>query len=224
MTHAAELQRQRRCRVTQQFAKFVLALGILLILFWLRISNALDQKLQTVGHLTVFDADGKRVGAVMDASNLSSSGFAVEADVAFKVGQVPFVLNVYRDGFSTGALVLPPVAWESSDCSGKPFLGRFTEGAPGFAPSGGSMPLVAVGFPGNTVYVEDGATQTVTIGSFSTPTVAVLAFSQPVSTCLNTGFPVGSEAVLFPARALINMNDEFRPPFAVKQHEQESND
>ena len=130
----------------QHFAKFVLALGIL---FWLRTSIALDQRLQTVGHLTVFDADGKRVGAVMDASNLSSSGFAVEADVAFKVGQVPFVLNVYRDGLTTEAIVLRPVAWESSDCTGTPFLGIFTFGGTGVAPSGGSMPLVAVGFPSN---------------------------------------------------------------------------
>ncbi len=199
--------------MTQQFAKFVLALGIL---FSLRTSVALDQPLQRVSRLTVFDADGKRVGTVMDASNLPAAS-AVHVDVAFKVGEVPFVLNVYRDGFTTEALVFPPIAWKSSDCSGTPFLGRFTFSGTGVAPSGGSMPLVAVGFPGNTVYVEDGATQTVTIGSFSTQTVAALAEpGQPVSKCLNTGFPVGSQAVLFPARALINMSNEFRAPFAVK--------
>jgi hypothetical protein len=201
-------------RKSGRFALFVLALGIL---SWLSTSVALDRRLQTVGRLTVFDADGKTVGAVMDASNLAAAA-AMHADVAFKVGEVPFVLNVYRDGFTAEAIVLPPIAWESSDCSGKPFLGVFTFAGTGVAPSGGSMPLVAVGFPGNTVYLEDGATQTVTIGSFSTLTVAALAgqFSQPVSECLSTGFPVGSQAVLFPARALINMNDEFRPPFSVK--------
>jgi hypothetical protein len=65
----------------QHFAKFVLALGIL---FWLRTSIALDQRLQTVGHLTLFDADGKRVGAVMDASSNLSAAAAVHVDVAFK--------------------------------------------------------------------------------------------------------------------------------------------
>ncbi len=99
----------------------------------------------------------------MDASN--TPGNAVHVDVAFKVGEVPFVLSVYRDGFATEAAVVPPIAWKSSDCSGTPFLGGFTSGT-GVAPSGGSMPLVNVGFPGNTVYVEDGVTQTVTIGSF----------------------------------------------------------
>ncbi len=197
-----------------KLALFVLALGIP---FWLRTSIALDQGLQTVGQLAVFDVDGKRLGAVMDGDNHGVASM-VPADVAFKVGGVPFVLSVYRDGFNTQAMVVPSVVWESSDCSGRPFLGVFTFAGTGVAPSGGSMPLVAVGFPGNTVYVEDGATQTVTIGSFSTQTVAALAIqvSQPVSQCLNTGFPVGTQAVLFPARALINMNDEFRAPFSVK--------
>lgn len=207
--------------MTHHFAKFVLSLGLL---FWLTTSGAHGQSLHTVGQLTVFDADGKTVGKVLDAGN--PSGEAVHVNVAFKVGgpgtsgTTFLVLNVYRDGFATDADegIIPPVAWESNDCSGTPFLGRFIYST-GIPYPGGSMPLVAVGIPGNTVYVETGPPQEVTIGSYSTPTVASLAYddSQPVSSCVNTGFVVGAQIALFPARALINMNDHFRAPFAVRE-------
>ena len=211
--------------MSHHFAKFVLALGIP---FWLATPVTTVQSLKTVGQLTVFDADGKTIGKVLDASD-ATAGDAVHVNVAFRVeGGVPassgssgttlFVLNVYRDGFATETLIDPPVAWQSNDCSGTPFLGKFMY-ANGIASSGGSMPLVAVGFPGNTVYVENGATETITIGSYSTHTVAALAGLElePVSACLNTGYLVGAQAQLFPARALINMNDHFRAPFMVRE-------
>src|ERR1700751_2454855 len=109
--------------MTNPFSKFVLALGIP---FWLATPDAPKQSLKTVGHMTVFDADGKTVGNVLNASD-APTGQSVHANVAFSVqGGVPaapgtsgatlFVLNVYSDGFSTDTLVDPPVAWQSNDC------------------------------------------------------------------------------------------------------------
>jgi hypothetical protein len=202
------------------------------ILCWLATPVVIAQSLKTVGQLTVFDADGKTVGKVLDAGDGPSQGTAVSAKVAFRVhGGVPaplgtsgttlFVLNVFSDGFATDTLVTPPVAWQSNDCSGTPFLGKFVF-VNGIASSGGSMPLVAVGIPGNTVYVENGAPQTVTIGSYSTHTVAALAGGEePVSACVNTGPFVGGPVQLFPARAVINLNDHFRAPFVVRERESE---
>lgn len=215
--------------MSHHFAKLVLAIGIP---FWLATPVARAQSLKAAGQLTVFDADGKTVGKVLDAND-AVAGDAVHVNVAFRLdGGVPtssgssgttlFVLNVYRDGFATETLINPPVAWQSNDCSGTPFLGKFMS-ANGVASSGGSIPLVAVGFPGNTVYVENGATETITIGSYSTHTVAALAGLElePVSACLNTGYLIGAQARLFPARPLINMDDHFRAPFVVRESRSE---
>ncbi len=174
--------------------------------------RASAQRLQHVEQLVVLDADGKRVGPAIGAEHVVGQFVPL---VPFRVGQVPFILGVYRDGFAPVVTTSPTtVLWESEDCSGTPFLQ-----AHGFptARSLGAMPLIAVGLPGNTVYVEDGPGRTIRVRSISTPSVEALLGSPELrSQCNRSGWPVGLEGLAIPARALINLDTRFRAPFTVR--------
>ena len=184
-----------RCYMTKRIIVSLAAMGLLLPL------AASAQKLRPVQQLAVYDADGKKVGVVTGAE----SAFGEFVPLApFKVDDVPFMLLVFREGISGKKNVV----WETADCSGTPSLTFFS-------PQRGSLPLVGVGLPGSTVYVEDGPARTITVRSFSTPPVPLDGrFPQP-SQCYSQGFTPWSEASV-PARPLIDMNTLFKPPFTVR--------
>ncbi len=109
--------------------------------------------------------------------------------VALRVERVPILVFVYRNRFAGDA-----VLFESSDCSGTPLL--FSDDDP--------LPIwkTGVGGPGSTVYVPDGDARTVTVRSSSD--VGGRCFSWVATRLVR------------PARALINLDNHFTPPFTLR--------
>jgi len=160
----------------------------------------------TTQQLTVYDADGKKVGDVTGAQIVWGQFLP---QVSFKVEDVPFLLLVFRDGFAQN----DEVVWESTDCSGTPFVLR--ELWYGGQPLPSPMPIVAVGLPGNTVYVEDGPARAITAGSYSTQPEPGLELPFGPSQCEKIMRPLSGFQTI-PARPLINMDTKFKPPFKVQ--------
>jgi hypothetical protein len=151
--------------------------------------------------LAVYDAYGKRVGLVSGAT----SGKPM---VSFKFQDVPFMLLVLRDGFQASLVV-----WESTDCSGQPFIPTGGDPYP-FSPS--SLPIVAVAMPGNTVYVEDGTPRSITARSYSTYPGHPGPGGSPGSWPQCAESPAQPWVLTsVPARPLVDMNSYFTPPFTV---------
>jgi len=184
--------------MTKRVTAFLAAIGTAFLL------TAYAQRLRSPQQLAVYDADGKKVGVVTGAEHVYGAFLPA---VPFKVDQVPLFLQVFRDGFVGQSVV----AWESTDCSGTPFL---TVGAPGDFRPPSALPLVGVGLPGNTVYVEDGPPRTINVRSYSTfPLQGPPPW--PPHRCVLPGITPWTR-VSVPARPLIDMNTEFRPPFTVR--------
>lgn len=148
--------------------------------------------------LSVYDADGKKVG-VVSGGNYTYGQFVPL--VPFKVDDIPFLLMVFRDGF----LLSGTVGYESTNCSGPPMVFSYNS-----SPS--SLPQSAVGLPGTTIYVENGPPRTITVRSYLTPPVGWLDGSQPPSSCV----PYLAPRLGYPARALIDLNTQFKPPLTVR--------
>ena len=192
--------RCERCSMTKRIIVSLAAIGLLLPL------AASAQKLRPVQQLTVYDADGNRVGVIIGAETEYD---AFHPLVPFKVDDVPFMLSVFRDGFAAQEVVV----WESTDCSGAPFI---PIGTPDYPITRSSLPIVALGVPGSTVYVEDGAVTTIGVRSYSTMPINAPRNVPPLPTrCAAPGIVPWIRQVV-PARALIDMNTLFKPPFTVR--------
>jgi len=118
-----------------------LALGVLVLALLARLMAQSAPPLESVDALVVVDANGKKVGRMLD-----TSGDKPWVDVAVTLGTSHhfFKLTVSKDQISgIGAF-----SFESNDCSGTPYLS--------FSVSAGS-PLedVVVAPPGHTLYVPD---------------------------------------------------------------------
>lgn len=186
--------------MTKRLIPVIAAIGTLFLV------AALAQKPSATQQLAVYDADGKKVGDVTGAQ-IAWGQFLPQ--VSFKVESVPFMLLVFRDGFAQNN----EVVWESTDCSGAPFvLGDvwYGQSLPG------PMPVVAVGLPGSTVYVEDGPARAITVRSYSTQPVPGLYPSFGPSQCEESTRPLSSSLQTIPARPLINIDTKFKPPFTVR--------
>ena len=175
------------------------AVAILGVMGTLFLIATFGQKPQRTEQLAVFDGDGKRVG-VVSGGGYFTDGFLPL--VPFRIDGVPFMLYVHRDGFELGV-----VGWESSDCSGPPFLTDLADGS-FYSPS--SMPLVGVGLPGNTVYVGSGTPSRTSMHSWSQ---GANQRSSSHTACVKS-FPFTEGAV--PASPLIDMNTLYKPPFTVR--------
>lgn len=163
------------------------------------------QRLQPTQQLTVYDADGKKVGIVSGGDDAYSEFLPL---VSFKVDSVPFMLFVFREGFVAAEAVL----WESPNCSGVPYI---PSGIVGYPTERSSLPLVAVGIPGSTVYVENGAPQSVTVRSYSTIPLGAPRDRPALPTRCESQITPWTRVVV-PARALIDMNTLYKPPFSVR--------
>ncbi len=126
-------------------------LGVLIAAGAIYVLTAWAQNLRSPQQLVVYDGDGKRVGVVVGTQQL---GTTLAPLVAFKVDDVPFMLFAYRDALDG----VNNVGWESTNCSGTPFL--FTDSRPA-----STLPRSGVGVPGSTVYVEAGPPRNVNIRS-----------------------------------------------------------
>lgn len=187
--------------MTRRVLAALAAMGLLFLL------TASAQKPRPTQQLAVYDADGKRLGIVTGGEYAFGQFVPL---VPFLVDEVPLMLLVYRDGFFQHSTV----AWESSNCSGTPFVISLRS-------SSSSMPVVAIGLPGNTVYIENGPAKTVNIRSYSTAPVGWLDYP-PLqrSACAPwEGLQPGASQprqVTIPARPLVDMNTQFKPPFTVR--------
>jgi len=180
-------------------------LGFLAVIGTICVLAAWAQNLRSPQRLAVYDADGKKVSVVAGGTTDVGAYMPV---VAFKIGGVPVMLGVARDAFKGFA----QVAWESSDCTGTPFL--IMNGI-GYNYARSSLPSFGVSLPGNTVYVEDGPARNMIVGSESKyPGYGVGSPPWPPYQCTQPPFPWS--AVSFPARPLIDMSAEFKPRFTVR--------
>lgn len=178
---------------------FLAGIGTLILL------TASFQRLQPTQQLTVYDADGKKVGVVTGGDPVGGSFRPL---VPLKIDGIALMLGVLRDGFTGHATI----AWESTDCTGTPFL-QIT--SPGYTSQPSSFPLVGVGLPGNTVYVEDGPVRPIAIRSYST--IPLQGPGTPLHQCVRPQAEYDPYIrVSAPARPLIDMNTLYTPPFTVR--------
>jgi len=174
---------------------------LLLLMFFMR-PVAFAQKLQRIEQLSVMDASGKKVGPLIGVNTLNRSGAGI---VALKVDGTNLAVAVYKDGFTAIGMNPASVVWESTDCSGKPYLW-------GTSINSSLFPQIAVGLPGNTIYLAENPTsQLLSIRSISSAPVDELS---PGGRSQCAVFQIQLRAI--PAKALVNLDDEFQPPFTVR--------
>lgn len=129
----------------------------------------------------VIDHAGKKLGGVIGVSQLGNV-----ATVAFLFHGKPLPISVTRSSFLQNTLF-----FVSSDCTGQPFQDA----------SSSPFPMSTVSGPNNTLFAENGPSQSITAQSGL----------DPASGCFQTSFPF-SDAV--PMRRVIDLN-VFTPPFSV---------
>jgi hypothetical protein len=110
------------------------------------------QELKPHPLLRVVDANGRRVSLVIGIDRATRDGAPSDVWVAFKINEHVFALRVHKDrflgtvnGFPEGE---PGVGFESTDCSGLPFVA--TEASD----ESTLLPVTQVAGPGSTVYLQ----------------------------------------------------------------------
>lgn len=150
---------------------------------------------QPVQGLTVFDANGKRVGSV-----LGFGGTSELPTVAFRVDGRLVILNVGRNRFEqsgfTGDFTTGSFLYESANCVGAPFFVLL--------PPDTSSPFHILN--GTKLYALAGAPKTIIVSSEGITTFTNSSCS-PVSPF---------QAVARPLRLLIDLADHFQPPFTLR--------
>jgi hypothetical protein len=153
------------------------------------------EKLTAISNVTVLDANGKVVGKVQSVTFDAATAF-----VGFTLPSVsqPIFLGITRDRIH-GAQ--DNVAFESTDCSGTPYLFRGLVATP---PDRELSPQTAVVFPGSTLYVQD--------LSLSTQEI------EPKSVLTRTGCIVVNigPLTLLPAKKTFNLDEQFTAPFTTR--------
>ncbi len=157
-----------------------------------------EEKITSVSNITVVDATNKVVGRVQ-----SGGGDGATLSVGFVVAGVsqPIFLNVNRDRLY-GAQGNGNVVFESTDCSGTPFLFRGSVATP---PDRELSPQTAVVLPGGTLYVQDVnlIPQEIHAQSILTRTTPCTAQDMGIFTAL-------------PAKKMFDLDLEFTPPFTTR--------
>ena len=152
----------------------------------------------SINHVIVVDSKGKAVGATIGGISLitvhSVRGTQVNPTVLLRVGQHLAAVNVDRDRFYGGTLY-----FQSENCTGTPwFRVPLSEGRPSL------LPRVAVGPPGQTLYIE-------------TPGAASQEI--PVNSKMDEDLSCPSWVTTIPAipgQALVNLLTVFTPPFSLR--------
>jgi hypothetical protein len=129
----------------------------------------------------VIDSTGKSLGAVIGVSQLGNV-----ATVAFLFQGKPLPVSVTRSSFQQNTLL-----FVSTDCTGQPFQDA----------SSSPFLMTTVSGPKNTLFAENGPSQSITVQSGLDPN----------SGCFQTSIPL-TDAV--PMVRVINLN-VFKPPFSV---------
>lgn len=144
----------------------------------------------------VYDANNVQVGTLL-GTDLSG------AQVFFQVGGHPFTFIVHRDYLTSTEPY--PVIFETSDCSGMPFIQPL---------SGGDyfLSFVAIGGTNRTVYLADTTLTPQTI-------VARSEWGNPPGSSPPAGrygSRTASSEQAFPATPLVDLDTLFTPPFRVR--------
>ena len=176
--------------------RFVIAsliITVAIILTWSTIAaTASGQSFKNRKSITVVDAHGVMVGPVFSTEDFFNGS---KVTVAFEFEKQPFVLLVFPHQFLSNSGMGP--LFESSNCSGSPLV----------ASAGGSpLPANAISAPGSTVYLAQ-------------PDATPQQFNPFIGSELNpdgTCTPVSSALTAVPARATIDLDTLFTPPFSVR--------
>jgi hypothetical protein len=174
----------------------VVAMALLVTSFLVHPTFAAEP-LKSLSALTVVDAHGTKVGSVISLLLLNPALGNVTALVAFAVGQQPLVLLVGPRGFvSTGGPF-----FNSKNCSGPPLVS-----------SGVVLNSIveppAIGVPGHTVYLSEPGAMAQDFATFDGTQLALDGTCQPVH--------FDSNISLLPARAVVDLDTLFTPPFSVR--------
>ena len=161
---------------------------VCLISLPLLVSFSFSQPLYTVGSLEVIDAEGKRVGRV------ESLGGGGKPRMAFQLNGKLLVLNLSTAGRFQANIDLQ---FETPDCSGPAF----------FSDSDRFLPDTSVRGPLQTLYIED-------VDATPTNLVGKSRWRDDYDTCSTTE-PARVFTSALPALPLINLADEFTPPFKI---------
>src|SRR5260370_32793488 len=139
----------------------------------------------------VFDADGKPVGPLL------RSATATSLIVRVRTGKATAALRLRQAG-----LVAEVLYYESTDCSGTPFLDALSVVAPGHVST--LLASTAIGAPGRTVYVAVpyGWARSIRVGSFSVNETCY--FAEP------------SAKRVMAARPLADLIRHFPPPVRIQ--------
>lgn len=162
-------------------------------------------KIKPIGQLAIVDSNGRIVGAALGGiSNHSreiegGSSLRIRSIVLLKVNQQVVPVAVGRDRFYGGGGLF----FESENCQGNAWL--IEETASSEPPP--LLPRVAIGPPGQTIYVEapGGTPQSITTMS---------GWSDALG-CVNQIFAFDQVKVI-PADPLVDLETEFTPPFSLK--------
>jgi hypothetical protein len=163
-----------------------LAASVVAVLLSATASHA--QSLFHADEIAVYDAAGKRVGAV-ETSQPATRPFA--AAVAYRYGSRPVILYFLRD-----EIAAQPVYFETDACTGRAFVD--SQGWPGYA-----YTASAAAGSRRTVYVQSGEFRQRTVRS-------VLGAADQCE-------PVASTDVYAPATATdVHLTEVFTPPFSTR--------
>jgi len=154
------------------------------------------QGLQPVDALLLVDANGKKVGKMVQPSYFAFINNVADASIAYQWnGGSPFLLAASPNGFERG---LRPVVFESTDCSGTPYLS-----SPSMVPIPPVLQFGDVDAPGHTLYLPDPNATPQTV-------IAMSGFSVFDGTC---GVVSGSFQGAVPALRAVDLDTIFTPPF-----------
>ena len=140
----------------------------------------------------VFDADGKPVGPLL------RSATATSLIVRIRTGEATAALRLRQAGLVAEGMLY----YESTDCSGTPFLDALSVVAPGHVST--LLASTAIGAPGRTVYVAVpyGWARSIRVGSFSVNETCY--FAEPFA------------KRVMAARPLADLTTHFPPPFRIQ--------
>ena len=151
----------------------------------LALATSQAQTIQSIDELTVVDSAGKKVGRLIDTGAEDTGSYVAFQVAANKsIVKLPLLTDGYVSDFD--------LVFDSSDCSGTPYLALYDVPHKLFA-------RAAVGPPGHTLYVENGPSRLADIESVYND-----------GECQVVGL---SQGEVVPVLSALDLDTVFAPPF-----------